>query len=911
MEKLYEELDDANEEIDKLKIECKAKTELSERLKRAHDEQFKKIRESSSKVEKLTQELYAKEDEILTIKQLSEDLKSSLKDKEATIKQISFANDKLRTTCDEKVKRYEDENRMLAMALEEANSKNFDQEQKLISLQGEVEGLKGHLSSTQKQSSKTPKSSTLSKELKQRDDMLDNVEERNIKLEDQLKWKKEQFCHLEEAHQKLRSELKTKEKEWAKERNELFDEISTLQSNLDSQIRISQGLENRMQQCNQALAHEESKRKYFEVQLLESRTCLANVMAENEEATSKIETLTGRRDEEIASLRHLLGKKETHHKEMDYQLRRLEEEKKDLILSLKEFQESGIKEAGSASSLSKLRNKLRALEQVHKDCSTNVRAKEVEWRIQSEKLMEDLNLYKSELQEKNISIEELKLRLDQVHKECASILEENEAKWCSQLDSLMEDLGFCRSELEIRNITVEDLKREVEACDSLIFQLALQNEETSLMLLVLRSELSEAQHKLAEDYANMDQKNKDSINLLSDHLEMKNSALMKAQMDIEEEREKVACLARKVESLNIVESQQHSSEIALSRQKELLDESYASQAHLEEQLFSMKKDLNNVHDALDIANEELAEKLCEANGAEFELQIWKSIAEQLKSSLEDNRKMRIEVEDSLLADTEFELNLKQEKECLEHVIEEKDETISCLKEQLIKLKEDLKTKNEEYICHNEAEKAKSKSMTDNLQNEIEWIEQEWLKKELEGAILAQVDAERYYEEEKESLHHLVEEREQRIGHLQQLVRSLECEFESSTGSFGSKLSDMQVEISLFRKAWEKMATVEILKEIEIQASNLVIAELENELSSLVEKVTSLKKALSNSEVTRAKLEGELEVKQMELKDVKSTSNIDTLYEGICMLAKEDKKLMESLTSMLMIEVEVPIKENAD
>ncbi|KAK9107004.1 hypothetical protein Syun_023015 [Stephania yunnanensis] len=76
-----------------------------------------------------------------------------------------------------------------------------------------------------------------------------------------------------------------------------------------------------------------------------------------------------------------------HFKETKFRRRHLEQENQDLLKSLKEFLESQIQEFLYASSLKKLPNKLRSLEQIHKECSANLRAREVEWDLQMEGLL--------------------------------------------------------------------------------------------------------------------------------------------------------------------------------------------------------------------------------------------------------------------------------------------------------------------------------------------------------------------------------------------------------------------------------------------------------------------------------------------------------------------------------------------
>ncbi|KAK3211162.1 hypothetical protein Dsin_015868 [Dipteronia sinensis] len=567
MEKIYEELDKVKAENEKLRADYKSKAELCDNLKKAHSEQIIRIQEANSKVEKQAQELIEKGNEISEVKQLFEDLKRNLIEKESIIRRLSAANDKLRVDSDEKNRKWEEGNRALVLALDEANEKNIDQEQKINVFKAEIEGLKGLLSTSQKKCLEAERKAKASKELRERDDTLMKLEEDNRKVKDQLKWKKEQFKHLEEAHAKLQDQFKASKKEWEQERSTLVEEICSLQTSLDSQTRISADLQNRLQMCNHALAHEESQRKCLEVQVSEFRTRFESTFAEYQDAKSQFECLTDQRDRDIAALRHSLGTKETFYKEMEYRAGKLESENQELLSSLKEFQEAQIHSAGSSSSLAKLRNKLRNVEQVHRDCSVKLRAKEAEWSSQLEKLDGERNDYRSELERKDAALEELKM--------------------------------------------------ELESCQSLTLQLKMQNEEISVMLLVLKAAVSEAELKLAHVENDRDLHNKEReeyVSLLMMQLEMKTAALAKSQTDIEEEREKTTSLLRRIESSNLIEEQGLLMQKDLDRYKEMLDESAKRQFQLKEKALQIesefKEKLREVCDALDSANLDLA-KECE------------------------------------------------------------------------------------------------------------------------------------------------------------------------------------------------------------------------------------------------------------------------------------------------------------
>nr|GMD35065.1 putative centromere protein [Ipomoea batatas] len=147
MDTVHEKLDEAMAEIQKLRADYKIKAESSENFKRAYNKQLIKIRDASSNVDKLTLELSMKEDELYVAKQAYEELKSNLKDKEVAIKSLSSANGRLRADYDSKLKKFEEENRSMAVALDETNAANMEQEQKIQTLRNEIHKLNTNLES--------------------------------------------------------------------------------------------------------------------------------------------------------------------------------------------------------------------------------------------------------------------------------------------------------------------------------------------------------------------------------------------------------------------------------------------------------------------------------------------------------------------------------------------------------------------------------------------------------------------------------------------------------------------------------------------------------------------------------------------------------------------------------------------
>ncbi|KAK7346056.1 hypothetical protein VNO80_20569 [Phaseolus coccineus] len=839
MAKVYEELDEAKAEIEELKAELRGKIDLLENLKKSHNAQVNQIQEAKFKAEKLDQKLLQQEDEISEAKLECEDLKGNLNKKETTIKHLSAANDKLRVDCDDKFKKWEEEKRGLVLALEEANEKTQNQEQQIYICKQDIERLKGCLSVSKEKCLESEKKNKVSKELRERDDMFQKLEDEKRKVEDQLKWKKEQFQHLEEAHDRLRQQFKSCKKEWETEQSTLIDELSSLQTRLDSQIRISEDLQHQIRTCHQALAHVESQKKRLEVEVSNLKVQLDDASNDYQDGRLQLNCLNTDRDKDIADLKYLLKTKETYNKESKYRIDKLEQENQELRMSVKELQEAQIQGAGASYSQSKLRSRLRSLEHTHKECSSTLKAKEAEWNI--------------------------------------------------KLKQLTADLNRCQSELETKIEAVEGLQMELERSYSLSIEMKLLNEEMSVMLLVLKQGISEAHLKHASGKDEMDHINKareEEIFQLMKQLEMKDAALMSAQKSLNEEREIAACL-REAESCGFNNELEHSLKNELDRHKVLqnelqneLEESTMSQLILKEKVLHMecnfKEQLKEVHDALDSVITELDETICERNEVEFELQIWKSIVERLKNEVEENHVVRRELETSLLVQVDFGESLKQEKDSLVYRLEEKERILDHLQQHVKLLEHELRVRGE----------SAGSSESDNV-SYLQIIEEkdkilEELQKEFERAVTEKGTIERTFEDEKNNLVHLMKGKDKGMDELMQQVTSLEQQFTDLLTTFSLQLTSSQ-----------------ILSALEIEEKKLVVVELEDDIRAIQQKLKLQEVNCIQSEQLALDTEVELSAKQpklMELNDqmVTKLRKSDTLLQKLKM---ENGKLLENATGL--------------
>ncbi|KAJ4880166.1 basic helix-loop-helix (bHLH) DNA-binding superfamily protein [Raphanus sativus] len=954
MEKVYEELEEVKSENEKLRGDFRSKAELLDNLKKVQNKQLVEIQHARSVIEKQSFESEEKSREISELKRANEDLERCLREKDSVLKRLSEANDKLRADWEEKDRGFEDERRKLVLALDEASEKNIDLEQKRNVYRAEIEGLKGSLALAEKKKMEAERTVRDLKEARGRDDVAVKMEEEKSKVEEKLKWKKEQFKHLEEAYEKLDNTFKGCKKEWEGERSTLVDEIYSLQSKLDSQTRISEDLEKKLKMCNGLLTQEETRRKRLEIQVSELKAKYEDAFAEYRDARRELDDLGGKRDEEVAELRHSLGKKEAYFKEMKYENGKLEQENRELLASLRELQEATIQGSGS-SALSKLKNKFRNLENTHKNCSANLRSKESEWSSQLKKMAEEMNDYKLQLRSKDAAVNELELELENFHSSADKMRLQYE-----EVSVMFLVLSRAVSEAQSRLVNVTDEHTKDERSKEKRYSLLIEQLEQKNVALAKAREETEAERervacllKRIETLDHFEEENlqmqkeveryKQTVEESSKLQTQMKEKLKEAEIDFEEkllqvcdaldntnsdlvaEREKVMNLTRQVESFSIVKEKVVAMENEVQKQKEMLEESEKHRLIVEEQITQLESDskenirelcskvdtayaklaeeveknvslirneeqrqrelesykeklekstksqillqenvvemeshskrkLAEVSEALEAANCELSDKTSEAYQLEFQLWVWKSIAKRLKVELEENQSLRKRVEASLLEQVTVGEAVMQEKNELVHklnaITSESSKTAAMSdteKEILIKIMRE-KDKNLEEV-----------------QREVELSQQESLTRELEGAVLAHITAERVLQNERDELK-----------------------------SVSLLLEQKQNEATVVYKAWEKLAASKILTEVETEAKKLMIIELEEEISSVSQKLERSDEYVScfRAEVESSK-QGELREVTTQMQEKLRTSEADKreLVKQVACLSSERQNLL--------------------
>ncbi|KAI4387170.1 hypothetical protein MLD38_005020 [Melastoma candidum] len=212
------ELDEAKLQIERLRSDHHKKVEQFEALRKMYEEQAEKLQQAVAKVDKHSQELSELTGELTFMKDLCEEMKNDLKEKDINIEHLSARNYALWSDLRLKLQELEEEKKSRVNLLEESNVKCTNQENQLRAFSEEIASLKVLLESSQRKCLEAE----------------EKAEAQNGDFEEKLKLKEEQYHYLEEVHEELRREYEETEKEWEKEKSALLDEINSLQKHHSS-----------------------------------------------------------------------------------------------------------------------------------------------------------------------------------------------------------------------------------------------------------------------------------------------------------------------------------------------------------------------------------------------------------------------------------------------------------------------------------------------------------------------------------------------------------------------------------------------------------------------------------------------------------------------------------------------------
>nr|XP_051178941.1 uncharacterized protein At4g38062 isoform X3 [Lolium perenne] len=713
MEEMAKELDTLRAELESRAAEHRANSALIDGLRRETADQAARLRDAKADAERQSFELAAKDHALSTAKDLTDDLNAKLAEKDQAFRHLCAAHEGLKASHRETTNSWEAERRGLVAALEDSELKRLEQDAAVRSRDEELARVRRLLSEKEKKCSDAERRASAQREAMARDDALARLEEEKAAVQAKLKWKAEQFRHLEDALRKVRDNFNQSEKHWGSERSTLVDQIAALETSLDSKTRVAEEFRSRLEMCSQALAHEEGRRRNLEAEMADLGRKYGDVVSEYEEARSTIEVLTSKRDGEIASLRSSLAEKVTLLNEMEYCKARMGQENEDLRASLKEYQEAQIGGADAVVSLKGLREKFRALEQTHRSCTEKLRDKEKEWR--------------------------------------------------TQMGKLGSELDGCLSQLGSKDMQIRQLQNELLSSYSSLELQIVENLEASIVRLAVESKFYDSCSYIDTSRLNMQQrceKLEQNVTAARKQLEEKNCVIAQSQAEHAHQLEVMAELHGRIEQLECMQQEHEKMQKQISAYKEMLDnasrnvhclkgEASQKENNLQEELGKALSDLNE-------ARRHLTEQKSQLNQFETNLHQQKQAVEhleklkfdletELKGYMDDNHVLKRDLDAALTSKIEVEVSLREEKEKLLGDLNEARRDLTDQKSQVRQFEINL---HEQKQAVEHLEKLKL-----DLETELKGYmdDNHVLKRDLDVALNAKIESEVSYREENEKL----------------------------------------------------------------------------------------------------------------------------------------------------------------
>ncbi|TKY69954.1 hypothetical protein E2542_SST06238 [Spatholobus suberectus] len=585
----------------------------------------------------------------------------------------------------------------------------------------------------------------------------------------------------------------------------------------------------------------------------------------------------------------------------DEKFRKWEDEKRGLVLALEEANE---KVENQEKQMHVYRQEIECL----KSCFSvsNNKCLEIEKKLEASKELGETNDMFQKLEDDNMKVEEqLKWKkeqlkhLEEAHETLKDQFKASKEEWELEKSTLLNEISSLQSVLDSHIRKSQDLQHQLHMCNQ-----AIAHEE------------SQRKH-LEDEVSNLNKEKEEKCFQMMKQLELKDSALISAQKDINEEHEKATCLMRRVESYELANELQHLLHHEHDRHKEMLEESTECQLLKEKDLhmeIGLKEQLKEVYDALDRAKIELDERICERNEVEFALQIWKSFAERLKNDLEENLVLRKELENSLLAQVDFSESLKQEKDSLVFKLEEKENKIDCLQQHVFLFEQEPKVKETEASVPASGETAESSEtvevrylqiieekdkILEDFQKDVLRLEQVSFRRQFESAVIAKSNKERTHELEKKNPIQIIKGNTMRTNELMQQVTSLEQKFTSFLTSISSQLAEKQAEIIHVKEACDRITAAEVLAALEIEEKKLMIEELEDEIHDMEQKLKLQEENWRQSKQLALDIEEEMDAKQLKIKEL--IDQMENKLKGsdvfLQKLKIENRSLPENATSL--------------
>ncbi|KAL6637637.1 hypothetical protein ACP70R_025209 [Stipagrostis hirtigluma subsp. patula] len=502
--------------------------------------------------------------------------------------------------------------------------------------------------------------------------------------------------------------------------------------------------------------------------------------------------------------------------------------------------------------------------------------------------------------------------LEQTHRSCTEKLRGKEAEWRMQIEKLGSDLDGCLSQLDSKDMLIRELQNELLSCYRSHELQTLENWEASMVLAVVQSKFQDSCSCI------------DTIKLNMQH--------------------RCENFEKEIEELKLMGQEHGKMQRQLDTYKRMLDDA-SRDVHCSKDVTSEKENilqekLRSALGALDEANCALADRNSELRQLEINLHQQKQAIEHLeKLKVDMGTELKGYADDNCILKRDLDAALTAKMEAGELLREEKVKLLDALDEANCALSERNRELSQLQISFHQQKQALELLGKLKVDKETElksyMDENHVLKRDLDIALIAKMEAEKSQKEEHEKLCRVTNEKGTMIDELQQYITILEEENLGQKLDFGSliklehesyiqevnkrcsdivevfdeKLLELEKRVSFFEQKFtcREQEIMEMFDQEEADWYTL-IAEKEIAIADLQQIVESVQLDIKQLlEVAAAKVaEVQLEVNQLygfaeNLNSLNIIQEHDSVFKD--MLIAECERELESLKLNLVLEKE--------
>eukprot|EP01138_Halocafeteria_seosinensis_P014684 gb/GECG01014989.1/.p1 GENE.gb/GECG01014989.1/~~gb/GECG01014989.1/.p1 ORF type:complete len:1819 (+),score=405.10 gb/GECG01014989.1/:1-5457(+) len=867
---------ETNETSQSLVMGATERIEKLERNAKQHESEKSKLREllseEQSKNESLKSELQDLEEQAANWQEKAREQESKCSELENKNHNISVEKDN---------------------AYREKNSAKFE----LANLESDVDGLEKDCS-----------------DLREKNQQLQHeLDERTKELKDTEKDKVSKISELESKVNTLEGDLAAKNENYnqiVKEKEDLQEQIATLQNESDKESRQRQELSSKLE------AYSADVLKAQDIVRAADTSQESQFQVFSEKVDDSLKTLEGRihtamsqlqaKEKSISSLNHALTEKNERIDSLTTERSQLEER----VQQLQEISDRNARELSQKSeNSSELQKQFDELNERYEEVSSNLAAeqqrnkslevsleearKQADSAVEKIRSLEDAsNQKEEELNASKAKIDHLSQSVDKLERELKEKQDELEAT----------ESGSSEKDLKVRNLEeeLEDAKNRTSETENELKNMQDALEEKKSKIQDLEQEVEEKCQEISSRQETVGElegristleteksKLQENIDNLNEQLEEKTWKVEEFQNEFSQIRTELDESQRRTKDLeekNTINTEKLTElKKSLEESEQALEETRSSKKTAEQDAMEQKEKIA----LLEQQRDETTNRLKEVQGISEEK---KQELEALQSSLQQSQSEHSRAVEGLREEKqslEEQLNsLEQSQAELQESLKDKDEKISSLESSLSKVQEESKKKDEMYGREKSDLEAKVYERDQHIDGLSKSFEEK--QKMFQEAYNTWENQKNELENQVASLHKEIQQYEQQLQEERSRQKEREQNFQNQIESITSELNIANCQLQEARSVREGLE-----KQVE---------EVKHENSSLSEKLSSVVTYNERSSLEREEYHGKLQVLEeqyeSQLRDMEETKqNLDIAHVEIDRL-RERTRIFELVSNAM-------------